>query len=192
MTGADCYYGVTMVDPTALCCFRGTSTLPDLLRALEFTARVPPPSKQFNTAALGPVHPGAWQGLEEALASVVKDHHWSDIQFTGHSQGAMRATLATAAFAATFATATVQPRIVFGECKSGYIKSALFADIPGSASFLATDGWISDPLYAYPSRFDLGRLSFPECALATGATAKGVSWTALTGTRAAKCLHSKS
>jgi hypothetical protein len=80
MTGTDCYYGVTMVDPTALCCFRGTSTLPDLLRALESTARVPPPSKQFNTAALGPVHPGAWQGLEEALASVVKDHHWSDIQ----------------------------------------------------------------------------------------------------------------
>jgi len=153
MTGADCYYGVTMVGPTALCCFRGTSTLPDLLRALESTARVPPPSKQFNTAALGPVHPGAWQGLEEALASVVKDHHWSDIQFTGHSQGAMRATLATAAFAATFATATVQPRIVFGECKSGYIKSALFADIPGSASFLATDGWISDPLYAYPFSF---------------------------------------
>ena len=58
MTGADCYYGVTMVGPTALCCFRGTSTLPDLLRALESTARVPPPSKQFNTAALGPVHPG--------------------------------------------------------------------------------------------------------------------------------------
>ena len=40
MTGADCYYGVTMVGPTALCCFRGTSTLPDLLRAI-YGARSP-------------------------------------------------------------------------------------------------------------------------------------------------------
>src|SRR5271167_2880519 len=147
---APCYYGVTQIGSTVLVVFRGTTTLTDFMRILEVDAIVPPAtSPAFNIPALGPVHPGAWDGLVPVLEQLLKTYIYADIQFTGHSLGAMRATLATATFAATFQHHT-KPRIVFGECKSGYHQSAQWADVPGSISYLAKDGPLYDPFFGYP------------------------------------------
>lgn len=63
--------------------------------------------------------------------------------------GAMRATLATALFEATYPLHT-NPRICFGEGKSGYECSARLADVKGSVSFLSKQRSMHDPLYGYP------------------------------------------
>lgn len=149
--GAECYYGVTEVDGTIVACFRGSTTLRDFLNDLHSDAVMPAPSEDFITTNLGPVHPGAWAGLEAALLTIT-DEYSPEVQFIGHSLGAMRATLATATIAVTFAGTTVLPRIVFGECASGYAQSADAADMPGSLSIVSHYGMLYDPLYGYPFR----------------------------------------
>lgn len=147
---AECFYGVTKENDTILVVFRGVSNLADLIRILEVCAEVPEPAGPFNYDGLGPVHPGGWDGLIEALTDICIRYDQSKIQFVGHSMGAMRATLATALFANTYRKSVIKPRICFGETKSGYLPSAMLADVPGSISFLSKHKHLHDPLYAYP------------------------------------------
>lgn len=160
------FYGITEVDGKALVVFRGM-LMKDFLKVLNVFANPfdlsqmrrgivsgavqPIATDPLRSDLLGPVHPGAWNGLEAALVNIFVKYPPQSIQFTGHSFGAMRATLATAVVNASFGTPPL-PRVVFAECKSGFAKSAQLANVPGSKSYLNTDidGWSSDFLYNYP------------------------------------------
>lgn len=145
-----CFYGVVNEGDTTLVVFRGVSNIHDLIRILEVCAEVPDHAGLFNLDGMGPVHPGGWDGLVQALTDICIRYDQSKIQFTGHSMGAMRATLATALFANTYRKAVIRPRIVFGETKSGYLPSAMLGDVPGSLSFVSKHKHLHDPLYGYP------------------------------------------
>jgi len=145
------YYGITQIDDTILVVFRGSTTILDFIRDMEAGAN------PFNHSKLGPVHPGAWYGLEIILIKIFTQYSPQQVQFTGHSLGAMRATLAAAWTAASFPflSPALPPRIVFGEPKSGFLQEANLANIPGSLSFWNTTSSIleSDPVYNLPFTF---------------------------------------
>jgi hypothetical protein len=143
------YYGITIVDDAILVVFRGSTEFIDFIRDLEVIAN---PMQQ---GLLGPVHPGAWYQLEPILLDIFTKYSPEQVMFAGHSLGAMRATLATAWTAATFPYMKTLPRIVFGEPKSGFEKSANLANIPGSISYWNTSGCLLmvDPVYSLPFTF---------------------------------------
>lgn len=150
---SDCpiYYGVAEIDDTVLVTFRGSTVISDFIRDMEVLA------DPLDHGLLGPVHPGAWAGMERVLEDTIfKRYPPQSVQFTGQSLGAMRATLATAWAVATYGP-VIKPRIVFGEPKSGFAKSAALADVPGSISY-----WNKPSALVFDLVYWLPATVFPE------------------------------
>lgn len=117
--------------------YRGSVTKQDWVR--DFYAFDDP----FVHSALGPIHPGMYQGLPVTIQKVLSFASPNEpIGVTGHSLGAGRATLATGLL--VVAKRPPAARIVFGEPHTGRTQLAnLFLNVPGP-SFRNTGGPRSD------------------------------------------------
>lgn len=104
-------WGLRRIDDVDLIVMRGSTTLRDWVRDFLWVAN------PISHRKLGPIHPGFYDGLEEAYA-VMRPMMRQNVVITGHSLGAARATILTGMM-----VLDKRPpirRVTFGEPRAGF------------------------------------------------------------------------